>query len=85
MPLVSIVLPTRNCRAELARLQEGQRKFPRHTRYALAAFRASVERGERQGARELLEAALPFTADPAMRERLEKTREALLRAGVAPR
>lgn len=63
-----------------ARLQEGQRKFPRNTRLASAAVRACVERGEHQSALNLLESALPFTGDPTTRDRLEKTREALRRA-----
>jgi hypothetical protein len=61
----------------LARLQEGQRRFPRHTRLTLAAFRAALERGDRAGALGLLESGLPFVTDPAMRERLEQTRQAL--------
>ena len=67
----------------IARLREGQRKFPRNTRFALAAFRACVERGQREAALAIVEDALPFTTEPEMRERLGQTREALRRAGVA--
>ena len=67
----------------LARLQEGQKRFPRNTRLTLAAFRAALERGERAGARGFLDAGLPFVTDPALRERLEQARQALANAPVA--
>lgn len=63
-------------------LEEGQQRFPRQPRLALAAVRACVERGQPAAARRLLEAAIPFTTDPELRGRMEKTREALVRAGV---
>ena len=67
----------------LARLQEGQKRFPRNTRLTLAAFRAALERGERAGARGFLDAGLPFVTDPALRERLEQARQALANAPAA--
>lgn len=66
----------------LARLQEGQKRFPRTTRLTLAALRAALERGDRAGGLALVEAGLPFVTDPALRERLEKTRQALANAPV---
>ncbi len=64
----------------IARLQEGQRTFPRNPRLTSTALRACIERGERAAALGLLEAALPFTSDPVWRDRFEKMREALRRA-----
>lgn len=61
----------------LARLEEGQRSFPRNTRLTFATVRACVERNERQTAIAIIERSLPFILDPATRDRLEKTRTAL--------
>ena len=66
-----------------ARLQEGQKKFPRNTRLTFSALRACVERGEHRAALNILDAALPFTTDPAIRDRMEKTSEVLRRTGGA--
>lgn len=74
--------PDLNATQTLTRLQEGQKRFPRNTRLMLAAFRSALERGERAGALGLLEAGLPFVTDPALRERLEKTRLALAKIPV---
>ena len=64
----------------LARLREGQARFPRDLRLAFALLRACVERGDRAGAVGIIDAALPFATDPATRERLQRTRDALAAA-----
>ena len=70
-------------RAEaLEKLAEGQRAFPRNTRLALIAVRACLERGERGEALGFIDRSLPFTTDPAMRERLVKARAALTAASM---
>lgn len=69
----------------IARLKEGQRKFPRNIRFALAALRVCVERGRPDAALAMVESALPFVTEPEMRERLNLTREALRRAPGNPR
>jgi hypothetical protein len=70
-------------RAEaLEKLAEGQRAFPRNTRLALTAVRACLERGERGEALGFIDRSLPFTTDPAMRERLVKARAALTAAAM---
>lgn len=74
-------VPTRET---LERLAEGQRAFPRHTRLALATVRVCIERGERREAVAFIERSLPFTTDPTIRERLEKTRVALAESLNAP-
>jgi hypothetical protein len=61
----------------LARLEEGQRAFPRHTRLALTCVRVCIERGEHTAALAFIDRALPLTVDAAMKQRLEKTRAAL--------
>lgn len=68
----------------LRHLKEGQRRFPRQTRLALASFRACLERGHRGAALEILDRALPFTTDAKMREGLEKTAAALRQAQSRP-
>ena len=67
------------------RLREGQRRFPRDTRLLLAAFRACVERGARAEALAMLDEGLPLVTDPVMRDRLQRTREALAAAAGKPR
>lgn len=68
----------------IARLREGQRRFPRDTRLVLAAFRAAVERGARAEALAMLDDSLPLVTEPALRERLRRTREALAAAVAKP-
>ena len=47
---------------------------------SFALLRACVERGDRAGALGLIASALPFATDPATRERLQRTRDALAAA-----
>ena len=68
----------------LRHLQEGQRRFPRLTRLALASFRTCLERGQRDAALTMLERAITFTTDSAMRTGLEKTATALRQAKSRP-
>ena len=60
--------------------REGQRRFPRDTRLLLIVFRACVERGARAEALAMLDEALPLVTEPALRDRLRRTREALAAA-----
>ena len=68
----------------IERLREGQRRFPRDTRLVLAAFRACLERGARAEALAMLDEALPLVTEPALRDRLRRTREALAAAVAKP-
>jgi len=69
----------------VSRLREGQRRFPREPRLLLAAFRAYVERGARVEALAMLDEGLPLVTEPVMRDRLQRTRDALAAAAVKPR
>jgi hypothetical protein len=70
----------------LRHLQEGQRRFPRLTRLTLASFRTCLENAVNATRRSaMLERAIPFTTDAAMRTGLEKTATALLCRQAKPR